>query len=343
MKRINDIFPKWFTTGGQTENDFTGVISNLIYPYYNSTDRPNFQIPYNTSYFPAITYGNKSEWLGSLDVMFSSRFGNKKVVSWLNGLTFHNDPTKPVTSEERNNTVTIAKMINLRFADKWNHIAEALAIEYNPLENYDRQEDSSFEHGENGNDYNTTRHGYKLSGTGTATDPITESQDKEIDNKSIKGGWADVDTRATTTTGKYDKSTVNKDSVHGFNGTADFDEPGSPSEYSESTETYNYTPSESGVTPYAETNSGAMTRDYHGITGDTKNPHYNEDYEKTGSEYTKEHTDHSTDGWDTSHIHGNIGVTTSQQMLQSELDVRRNILYDIILEDIANFICLSIY
>ena len=341
-KRINDIFPKWFTTGGQIEDDFTGVISNLIYPYYNSTDRPNFQIPYDTSYFPSITYGNKAEWLGSLDVMFSSRFGNKKVVSWVNGFNFHNDPTKPITSEERNNTVTIAKMINLRFADKWNHIAEALGIAYNPLENYDRHEDSSFEHGENGNDYNTTRHGYKLSGTGTATDPITETADNEVDNKAIKGGWTDDNTIATETSGGYKKSTVNKDSVHGFNGTADFDEPGSPSEYSESEETFDYNTHDT-VDAYKETNTGAITRDYHGIKDDTTNPHYNEDYEKKGSQYTKEHIDHLLDGWDTSHIHGNIGVTTSQQMLQSELDVRRNILYDIILEDIANFICLSIY
>lgn len=42
--------------------------------------------------------------------------------------------------------------------------------------------------------------------------------------------------------------------------------------------------------------------------------------------------------------HGNIGVTTSQQMLQSEIDVRsKNIFINDILDDVAKIICLSIY
>lgn len=328
-KRVNDVFPKWFTSGGTTEDSFTGVISNLIYPYYNSTDRPAFQIPYNTSYFPTITYGNKAEWLASLDVMFSSRFGYKKLAAWVRDFDFHNDPTKTITSEQRNNTVIIAKMINLRYADKWNHIAEALEIEYNPLENYDRNTDTSFQHSNAGDDYDETVYGKDHAGT---------AADRK-DTKTIQGGWTDADTRATETSGKYDKSTVTKDSIKGFNDTSAFNAAGSPSEYSEVDETYDYDKYGTGG-KLKETNSGDLKHDYHGKTQSTD---YNEQYKKEGIETVLKHINNGSYGWDKDHTHGNIGVTTSQQMLESELEVRKNILYDIILKDISDFICLSIY
>lgn len=42
--------------------------------------------------------------------------------------------------------------------------------------------------------------------------------------------------------------------------------------------------------------------------------------------------------------HGNIGVTTSQQMLESEVALREKInFYDIVLKDISSMLCLGIY
>ena len=341
--KVNEKFPNWMTSGGNTPDSFTGFISNVVYPYFYAQDKPTFRYSYSTNVFPSITVGTAAQWLSSLDVMFAMRFGERTLRKIVEPFKLHNDSTKSVTSENIAHTNILAQMINERFADKWNHIADALAIEYSPLENYDRTEESSFSHDEKGNDYNTTRHGYSLSGTGESNDPITEKKDDEIDNKAIKGGWADNDTRTTTTTGQYSKLTTNKDSIHGFNGKADFDKPGAPSEYSQSSEKFDYSPTGSDVKPYAEANTGALTRDYHGIANDKANPHYNEDYEKKGSEYTKEHTNHTNGGWDHSYIHGNIGVTSSQQMLTQELEVRRNILYDIILNDIAEFLTISIY
>lgn len=43
-------------------------------------------------------------------------------------------------------------------------------------------------------------------------------------------------------------------------------------------------------------------------------------------------------------LYGNIGVTTSQQMLQSEIDIIPNInIYDLIIQDIKNRFCLLVY
>lgn len=40
---------------------------------------------------------------------------------------------------------------------------------------------------------------------------------------------------------------------------------------------------------------------------------------------------------------GNIGVTTSQQMIESELELRKKQFYNIMIRDIINFLCLPIY
>lgn len=40
---------------------------------------------------------------------------------------------------------------------------------------------------------------------------------------------------------------------------------------------------------------------------------------------------------------GNIGVTTSQQMIESELELRKKQFYNIMICDIVNFLCLPIY
>lgn len=40
---------------------------------------------------------------------------------------------------------------------------------------------------------------------------------------------------------------------------------------------------------------------------------------------------------------GNIGVTTSQQMLESELEIRKNIFIEMVMNDIDSIMCLKIY
>lgn len=73
---------------------------------------------------------------------------------------------------------------------------------------------------------------------------------------------------------------------------------------------------------------------------------YDSETLKTNDEQTS--TDHSdteghTSGRGTSYIHGNIGVTTSQQMLQAELDVRRFNIYEQIADLFVEHFCLLVY
>ena len=40
---------------------------------------------------------------------------------------------------------------------------------------------------------------------------------------------------------------------------------------------------------------------------------------------------------------GNIGVTTSQQMIESEIELRKKQFYEIVFHDIINYVCLHVY
>lgn len=58
---------------------------------------------------------------------------------------------------------------------------------------------------------------------------------------------------------------------------------------------------------------------------------------KTGTTSETSHYNH------TFHREGNIGVTTTQKMLTEELELRRNRVTDIIIEDVSRFLCMRIY
>ena len=69
-----------------------------------------------------------------------------------------------------------------------------------------------------------------------------------------------------------------------------------------------------------------------------------EDVETTGAKEDNESsTTVSRTGTETTTRSGNIGVTTSQQMLESELKVRQYDFYRTVFEDIDSLLCLSIY
>lgn len=135
---------------------------------------------------------------------------------------------------------------HLRTFEKW---VAALAIEYNPLENYDRQEDYT----------DTSNKGEKTTAGNTRT---LNHEDKETLNTSV----TDEHTVSAFDSGSYQPSDKN---VIGNTGT----------------DTFNH-------------------------TGTIKD-------EGSGSLIANGKDIH------TGRIHGNIGVTTSQQMLQSELDIAR--------------------
>lgn len=170
----------------------------------------------------------------------------------------------------------------LRTFNKW---TEALSIDYNPLENYDRMEEWEDEN------------------TGTATNTRTHNnQDKRTLNTENK-----------TTHNTTDTTTYNSKETTTVDGTTTTTEEVSAYDSS------SYQPSKK----VTSADTGTDTMDYSGTIKDDG-----------GSSNNAKHK---------GRIHGNIGVTTSQQMLESELNLAEWNLYEHITDLFLKEFVIGIY
>jgi len=193
-----------------------------------------------------------------------------------------------------------------RTFEKW---AEALLLEYNPLENYDRIEDW-WDHSDKDNDNTRT----------------LDHQDKrtlDTENKRTLN-TQDEETRNISDQTIYDKTTGTVNEVSAFDSSSyqpadqsTMDEDGTVTVNGTGTDTFTHTGTDT------MNNTGTDTVDYSGTIKDE------------GGETV-----------DSSHggrIHGNIGVTTSQQMLQQELDIARFNLINQITDLFLTELCICVY
>lgn len=103
-------------------------------------------------------------------------------------------------------------------------------------------------------------------------------------------------------------------------------------------------------------NSGGQDKTKHGKTTDTDLYHYgfnSTEKQSSGAESMRDGgitaVDHKADstrniGEDsTMHRHGNIGVTTNQQMIESEIELRKKNFFDIVYSDVDSVLALKIY
>ena len=193
-----------------------------------------------------------------------------------------------------------------RTFDKW---IKALNLEYNPLENYDRQE-SWGDHKERGADNTRT----------------FNNQDKETLNTENKRtlDTEDEETRNTSDETTYDKTTTTTDDVSAFDSSSY-----QPSTKETLEEDGTVTIAGTGTDTFAHTGTDTMNN-----TGTDTMDHTGTIKDETGEEETATHN---------GRVHGNIGVTTSQQMLQSELDVARFNIVQQITDLFLQEFCIMIY
>ena len=188
----------------------------------------------------------------------------------------------PLTSGTAQRSFLEAIFINFYY--KWQKLLDNVyAQTYNPLENYDRQEDTSLSY--------------------EGSENVTRNVD------------SDRKTKGTTADTRNDKSTANSSSqknVFAFDSAE-----ASPSD------------SDSGTTTATGTGSSNSTVD-------------NSDTEKRTE--TEGHSFTDRKNVTASRVHGNIGVTTSVQMLTAEQEFRlKNDFFNTVYEDIANALLKPIY
>ena len=225
-----------------------------------------------------------------------------------------------------------------RTFQKW---IDALSIEYAPLENYDRNE-SWWDHSKTDNDNTRTLDHQDKRTLDTQDKRTLDTESKltlDTENKRTLD-TQDKETRDTSDENVFDKTTTTENEVSAFDSSSyqpsektTVDEDGTVTVNGTGTDTFNHTGTDTLNNSGTETtdNTGTDTLDHSGT--DTV------DYSGT----IKDENDVTVQSSHGGRTHGNIGVTTSQQMLQAELDISRwNIIQQITDLFVTEF-CIMVY
>ena len=249
---------------------FDGIFSNQsfidkIYELYGVTD----------------DFDGQSNVRVSFDSNLRIKYGCREVDSTVLCMGIIQDFT-PIT--DATTQTSILSFLFTKYYYKWQKLLDNVyAQTYNPLENYDRQEDTSL--------------------TYEGSENVIRNVDSD---RKIKGTTADTRNDTSSANSSSQKNVFAFDSAEA-----------SPSD------------SDSGTTTATGTGSSNSTVD-------------NSDTEKRTE--TEGHSFTNRKNVTASHIHGNIGVTTSVQMLTAEQEFRiKNDFFNTVYEDIVNTLLKPIY
>ena len=216
--------------------------------------------------------------------------------------------------------------------DVWNRLYATTQYDYNPIENYDRQE--------TGSDSGTGRTTH--SGTDGRTEAITTGGKDTTDMTRRDGGTETENTTSNIDQGGQDTVTGTDTKGHWVAG---FDAPTPTTtndglfkqtrDQDDATTTTTYGRTEDG-TGSRTTNFGKTETNKDETTyGKTENVQETRTY---GQQIAT-----TNEGEHTLRAHGNIGVTTTQEMIRQEREIDLFNVYDIIIEDFKMRFCILVY
>ena len=222
------------------------------------------------------------------------------------------------SDESENMREKLASAIYTMFNEKWSRLWSAFEQEYNPINNYNMVENETIsettDNTETHTGTDTTAH------TGTATTTHTGT-----DVNARTGSETETHTGTDTT----ETSGTNENEVSAFNS----------STYQDNEKVTN-----------SETNENEKdltdTRTYNSVT-DTNTQNLTEQGTQNLTDQTTKNLTDNMDGQKDTEREltrsGNIGVTTTQQMLTSEIELRKWLYYNSVFNDIDSILTLSIY
>lgn len=239
--------------------------------------------------------------------------------------------------------------------DIWNRLYATTQYEYNPIENYDRHETGSDSgtgsttHSGTDTTTDTTTHG----GTDGRTEAITTGGKDTLDMTRRDGGTEAVDTEYSNEQGGQDKITGEDKKGHwiaGFNSQASGDNDGlvkQTRDEDNAKTTTEYGKTEEGTGSTTTTFGKTETNKDETTYGRTENVHetktYGETINRTGGITHGESIQTTSGGLHELRAHGNIGVTTTQEMIKQEREISRFNVYDFIIEDFKMRFCILVY
>lgn len=235
------------------------------------------------------------------------------------------DGSKTLTSDQKKQLATVCASI---YGENWAKLWATLKFEYNPIENYDMTEEGKDTSSVQDSETTTTSTTYGKQEAHDFRDETTDSGTVDTSRSTNTDG-------TRTTSGEVKRShgeviTTQRDGtqdkehgIYGFN-TAD---PASPASHDTDTETLTVTDTHSGTD--TDTSTGSETTHQDGTETGKETRSLSLDKDTTGTiKHTGTDTQDSTATQErsasTDHSltrHGNIGVTTSQQMITQEREL----------------------
>lgn len=317
---LNDVFDEWTTNG-----IFKVLADNHTVPWENDADANDLDLDY---------HGNHS--------------GDKPVSPMVLKLM-------DVYEDEDDLRIALSDVLYTKYSITWSRLWDAINEQYDPLHNYDGTEtttetrnlsvigsttaSTSNTHTDTGtvSDVGSTTNDVTHTSTGTVSDSGTTSSDSTHTNT----GTVSHPIESTTTT-------TGQSNIYGFNS-----DTAVPSDTSTGS-------SSSSVTSDVMTNNLTETDDVDGTTTNTRTNNLTDvdDAESTSTNTRTDNltaTDNGTESAssttaDTGTVittttkGGNLGVTTSEQMLTQEFDFRAKYnFFETVYKDIDKVLCLAIY
>ena len=261
-----------------------------------------------------IPWGSDTTLAGQLDLVYLGNHSGDKYAAPL----LQKD-AEDLTSAYKTQVLSAAYSI---YKNKWIRLYEIQSAEYNPIENYSMTETHS--------------------GSDTKTDTPTAWKDTEVktpsnwketkEHKPGQTGYSETETQTPTDWEKTsealtaDNKSTTDTSVYGFNSSDPV-----PSATTETELKNKSTESQSGTYETEKKVEGSLI----------------DETSQTGTfttETTKSGTYESETVYDTTLTRsGNIGVTTSQQMIQSEIELWQWLFFETVFKDLDQILTLSTY
>lgn len=231
----------------------------------------------------------------------------------------------------------IGELIYRHYSKNWEHLHSILLLEYNPIDNYDRMESITDTETHTGTVDTTGEHvkGTKVERTPditrtetatrtpnlTSSETNTEEYTPTVKTEEANSG-TDTDSRKQASFGSSVQEVYKDEHLKGSKTTT------TKSGKDTTTNTNSHTETGTDKNEMTGTETGTDTTQYSGKDTDTN----------------LQTTDETTTQMRTAHINGNIGVTTTQQMMESEINLWSAYNFcDKIMEDVDKLITLSIY
>ncbi len=319
LKRLNDIFSD-------------GIIGNGIFTAMDAIQ----SLPFDVS--PTI-----------MDIEYFGNISGGKIVSPI--------IDRIVTGDEISAT-EIQKLSNIiisMYYERWQKLLATMSLEYNPIQNYDMVEqmtndETVHEYGKTVQRTDNLTHA--KTGTETETDNLQEQrtdnlQEQRTDNLSKAVDRSVTETHNTTETETPNLTNNTNNKIFGFNS-----DVGADSDSQIMTSTGTTTNAKTGTvgteTDETETNTGTQTTNNTGTQANTKTGTVQMSHNVTDKDTGTQNTE--TGGTDTDTRNytlrrsGNIGVTTSQQMIQAERDLWLwDFFHTVVFPDVDKVLTIPIY